>query len=107
MTTDPTLCKIVHRETFRGHEILAHLTRFGGLAVFVDHEHLGLIWQGDSILDARAFVTTHCDGARRAAQVERARHERHAYWHALAKAKAAWKGRSTGDAALDRYLDTL
>ena len=83
---DSALCRIVYREAYRGTEILAHLTRFGGLAVFVINPTFDTIWQGDNILAARDFVMAHCDDARRIAKVARARHDRFAFWHAFAKA---------------------
>ncbi len=54
--TDTKLVKRVHEELHAGYRITGLLSRFGGLAVFVwttDHECL---WQGDNVLEARAYI---------------------------------------------------
>ena len=62
MTTDKTLCKIVHRETYRGFVVEVLLNRFGGISVFWYIPRDSMIqppmFQGDNILSARAYIDT-------------------------------------------------
>jgi hypothetical protein len=54
---DKTLVKKVHDETCNHWRITAILTRFGGLSVHVWDEDMDCPWQGDNILEARAWAT--------------------------------------------------
>lgn len=57
MRTDKNLCRVVFREIVADCEIIASLTRFGGLAVFVHTADFSeCLWQGENILTARAFI---------------------------------------------------
>ncbi len=59
MRTDKNLCRVVFREIVAECEIIASLTRFGGLAVFVHTaDYSKCLWQGDNILEARAFIAS-------------------------------------------------
>lgn len=56
---DIQIMKIAHRERLAdGREILAMITRFGDLAVMVEDENdpRRIVWQGENILEARAWA---------------------------------------------------
>lgn len=53
---DPALVEIVYREQRADCQIVAILTRFGGLSVQVDVGDAHSVWMGENILDARAWV---------------------------------------------------
>jgi hypothetical protein len=61
MTHDVKLVRQVHREERSGFLIIATLTRFGGLAVFVHLHDMSMGWQGDNILEARDWVDVFVD----------------------------------------------
>ena len=47
----------VYRQDYKGHEIVSHLSGYGGLSVIVYAEPLSeLVWRGDNILAARAWI---------------------------------------------------
>lgn len=58
--SDTSLIKVVHRETVTGPEgdwnLTATLTRFGGLCVIVMQDDNNECWQGENILEGRAWA---------------------------------------------------
>ena len=53
---DTSLCRTVFTEQLGEYSIRAMLSRFGGLAVFVDTTDFRTVWQGDNIIDARLWL---------------------------------------------------
>lgn len=53
---DTSLCRTVFKEQLGEYSIRAMLSRFGGLAVFVDTADFRTVWQGDNIIDARLWL---------------------------------------------------
>ena len=68
LSTDKTLVKIVHRETVHGLELVATLTRFGDLAVFLHSAEGECLWQGANVLEARELARSRAAAAARAAR---------------------------------------
>jgi len=54
MRYDTSLVKIIHRELYGVHEVIACITRFGSLVVYVERtDTFVFVYEGTNILDAR------------------------------------------------------
>lgn len=58
--SDTTLVKIIHTEEYRGYDISAMLSRFGGIDVMVfdapEHDLASMKWQGFNVISARLWI---------------------------------------------------